>query len=104
MKLPDNPIIVGIMGVLFVEDTVAMTSTFIMLGAVPMVLLMIRLRYEDSSLLALGVLGLRLWAKRLRQVVHEEPPLLSLGASVGDLEEPDGRKSAHHSRTASPSS
>jgi hypothetical protein len=89
MKLSDNPTIVGIVGVLFVEDAVAATSTFIALGAVPAVLLMLRLRREDSSLLALGVLGLPLWGKHLRQVVHEEPPLLSLGAPVGDLEEPD---------------
>jgi hypothetical protein len=89
MKLSDNPTIVGIVGVLFVEDAVATTLTFITFRAVPAVLLMIRLRREDSSLLALGVFGLRLWGKRLRQVVHEEPPLLGLGASVGDLEEPD---------------
>jgi hypothetical protein len=37
----------------------------------------------------LMILGLRLWGKHLRQVVHEEPPLLGLGASIGDLEEPD---------------
>jgi hypothetical protein len=82
MKLSDNPTIVGIVGVLFVEDAVAATSTFIMLRAVLAALLMLRLRREDSSLLALGVLGLRLWGKRLRQVVHEEPPLLNLGAAV----------------------
>jgi hypothetical protein len=58
MKLSDNPTIIGIVGVLFVEDAVAVTSTFIALGAVPTVLLMFRLRREDSSLLALGVLGL----------------------------------------------
>jgi hypothetical protein len=89
MKLSDNPTIVGIVGVLFVEDAVMATSTFIALGAVPTALLILGLRREDSSLLALGVLGLRLWGKRLRKVVHEEPPLLSLGAAVGDLEEPD---------------
>jgi hypothetical protein len=89
MKLLDNPTIVGIVGVLFVEDVVAATSTFIALGAVPTALLILRLRREDSSLLALGVLGLRLWGKRLRQVVHEEPPLLSLGASVDDLKVPN---------------
>jgi hypothetical protein len=89
MKLPDNPTIIGIVGVLFVEDAVAMTSTFIALGMVPAALLMIRLRHKDSSLLVLGVLGLRPWGKHLRQVVHEEPPLLGLGESVGDLEEPD---------------
>jgi hypothetical protein len=89
MKLLDNPTIVGIVGVLFVEDAVTATSTFVTLGAVPAALLMLRLCHEDSGLLALGVLGLWLWGKRLRQVVHEEPPLLSLGAAVGDLEEPD---------------
>jgi hypothetical protein len=91
MKLLDNPTNVSIVGVLFVEDAVAMMLTFIVLGAVPAVLLMIRLHREDSNLLALGVLGLWLWGKRLRQVVHEEPPLLGLGASVGNLEEPDDR-------------
>jgi hypothetical protein len=89
MKLPDNPTIVSIVGVLFVEDAVAMTLTFIVLRAVPAVLLMIRLHRKDSSLLALGVLGLRFWGKRLWQVVHEEPPLLGLGAPVGDLDELD---------------
>jgi hypothetical protein len=89
MKLLNNPTIVGIVGVLFVEDAVAMTSTFIALGAVPAALLMIMLRREDSSLLVLGVLGLWLWGKCLRQVVHKEPPLLGLGASVSDLKEPD---------------
>jgi hypothetical protein len=89
MRLLDNPTIVGIVGVLFVEDAVAATSTFIMLGASPEALLMLGLHREDSSLLALGVLGLQLWGKHLQQVVHEEPPLLSLGAAVGDLEESD---------------
>jgi hypothetical protein len=89
VKLPDNPTIIGIVGVLRVEDAVAMTLTFIVFGAVPAALLMIRLHREGCGLLALGVLRLQLWGKRLRQVVHEEPPLLGLGASVGDLEEPD---------------
>jgi hypothetical protein len=89
MKLLGNPTIISIMGVLFVEDAVAAMSTFIALEAVPMALLMLGLHREDNILLALGVLGLRLWGKRLRQVVHKEPPLLSLGAAVGDLEEPD---------------
>jgi hypothetical protein len=79
MKLLDNPTIIGIVGVLFVEDIVATTTTFIALGAVPAALLMIRLHREDCSLLALGVLRLWFWGKRLRQVVHEEPPLLGLG-------------------------
>jgi hypothetical protein len=102
VKLPDNPIIIDIVGVLFMEDAVAMMSTFIMLGSVPTALLMIRLRRKNSSLLALGVLGLWLWGKHLWQVVHEEPPLLGLGTSIGDLKEPD--KSTHHSWIASPSS
>jgi hypothetical protein len=89
MKLPDNPTIVGIVGVLPVENAVAATSTFIVFGAVPATLLMIWFHREDSSLLSLGVLGLRLWGKRLRQVVHEVPPLLGLGTAVGDLEESD---------------
>jgi hypothetical protein len=89
MKLSDNPTIIGIVGVLLGENTEAATSTFIALGAVPTALLMIRLRREDSSLLSLGVLGLQLWGKRLRQVVHEEPPLLSLCTVVGNLEEPN---------------
>jgi hypothetical protein len=58
MKLLDNPTIIGIVGVLFVEDAVAATSTFIALRAVPTALLLLRLRHEDSSLLALGVLEL----------------------------------------------
>jgi hypothetical protein len=66
MKLSDNPTIVGIVGILFMEDAVAATSTFIALGAVPAALLMLGFRREDSSLLALGVLGFRLWEKRLR--------------------------------------
>jgi hypothetical protein len=89
MKLSDNPTIIGIMGVLLVEDAEAAAPTFIALGAVPVALLMLGLRREDNSLLTLGVLGLRLWGKHLWQVVQEEPPLLSLGAAVGDLEEPD---------------
>jgi hypothetical protein len=60
MKLSDNPTIIGIVGVLFVEDAVAMTSTFITFGAVLAALLMIRLRRKDNSLFVLGVLGLRL--------------------------------------------
>jgi hypothetical protein len=89
MKFPDYPAIISIVGVLLVEDAVAMASTLITLGAVPTVLFMIRLRREGSSLLTLRVLGLQLWGKRLRQVVHEKPPLLGLGALVGDLKEPD---------------
>jgi hypothetical protein len=89
MKLPDYPTIVSIVGVLLVEDAVATATTLIAIGAVPAALFMIWLHREDNSLLTLGVLGLWLWGKRLRQVVHKEPPLLGLGASVGDLEEPD---------------
>jgi hypothetical protein len=89
MKLPDNPTIIGIVGVLLVDNAVAVTPTFVALGAVPVALLMIWLSCEDSSLLSLGVLGLRIWGRRLWQIVYKEPPLLILGAAVGDLEEPD---------------
>jgi hypothetical protein len=89
VKLPDNPTIIGIMGVLLVENAVAATSTFVTFGAVSAALLVIWFRCEDCSLLSLGVLGLRLWGKHLWQIVHEEPPLLSLGVAVGDLEEPN---------------
>jgi hypothetical protein len=65
MKLSDNPTIVGIVGVLFVEDAVTVMSTFIALGAIPTALFIPGFHREDSSLLALGVLGLRLWGKRL---------------------------------------
>jgi hypothetical protein len=41
MKLSDNPTIVGIVGVLFMEDAVAATSTFIALGVVPAALLLL---------------------------------------------------------------
>jgi hypothetical protein len=90
VKLLDNPTIVGIVGILLLEDAEVVAPTFIALEAVPAVLLMLGLRREHSNLLTLGVLGLRLWGKCLRQVVQEDPPLLSLGAAVGDLEEPDG--------------
>jgi hypothetical protein len=89
MKLLDNPTIVGIVGVLLVENAVATTTTFVAFGAVPAALLMIWFHREDSGLLSLGVLGLRLWGKHLWEIVHEEPPLLGLGAVVCDLEEPD---------------
>jgi hypothetical protein len=88
MKFLDYPTIVSIVGVL-VEDAVAAASTLITLRAVPAALFMIRLRREGSSLLTLRVLGLGLWGKHLRQIVHKEPSLLGLGASVGDLEDPD---------------
>jgi hypothetical protein len=89
MKFSYYPKIIHIMGVLLVEDAVATASTLITLGAVPAVLFLIRFHREGSSLLTLTVLGLGLWGKRLREIVHEEPPLLVLGTSVGDLEEPD---------------
>jgi hypothetical protein len=91
MKLSDNPTIVGIVGVLLVENAKTATSTLIAFGAVPAAFLMIWFHHEDNGLLSLGVLGLWLWGKRLWQVVHEEPPLLGLGAAVGDLEEPNDR-------------
>jgi hypothetical protein len=96
MKLPDKLTIVGIVGVL-VENAVAVTSSLVALSAVPAASLMIWLCREDSSLLSLGVLGLWLRGKCLWQVMHEESPFLSLGTSVGDLEEPDdGRQLIIH--------
>jgi hypothetical protein len=89
MEFLDHPTIVSIVDVLLVEDAVAALPTLITLGVVPVALLMIRFRREGSSLLTLGVFGFGLWGKRLRQVVHKEPPLLDLGASIGDLKEPD---------------
>jgi hypothetical protein len=41
VKPPDNPTILGIVGVLLVDDAVATTSTFLAIGVVPTVLLMI---------------------------------------------------------------
>jgi hypothetical protein len=89
MKLPDKPTIVGIVGFLLVENAVVVASTLVAFRVVPAALLMIWLRREDSGLLSLGVLGLWLWGRHLRQVMHEEPPLLGLGAAIGDLEESD---------------
>jgi hypothetical protein len=65
VKLSDNPTIVSIVGILLVEDAEAVAPTFITLRVVPAVLLMLGLCREDSSLLTLGVLGLRLWGKCL---------------------------------------
>jgi hypothetical protein len=89
MKLSDKPTIIGIVGVLLVENAITATSSLVALGAVPAALLMIWLHREDSSLLSFGVLGLWLWGRCLQQVMHEKPPFLGLGAVVGDLEEPD---------------
>jgi hypothetical protein len=89
MELSDYPTIVGIVGVILVEDVVAAAPTLIMLGAVLAALFMVRFRREGSSLLTLWVLGLGLWGKHLRQIVHEEPPLFGLGAPAGDLKEPN---------------
>jgi hypothetical protein len=65
MKLSDKPTIVDIVGVLLVENAVAATSSLVAFRAVPAALLMIWLRREGSGLLSLGVLGLRLWGRRL---------------------------------------
>jgi hypothetical protein len=56
MELLENPTIIGILGVSLVEDAVAASSTLVKLGAVPVMLLVARLRREGSSLLALGIL------------------------------------------------
>jgi hypothetical protein len=89
VELSDDPAIISIVGVVLVEDAVAMSSTLITLRVLPTTVLLVKLHREDSSLLALGVLWLRLWERRLRQIVHEDPPLLGLGAPINNLEEPD---------------
>jgi hypothetical protein len=66
MKFSDYPTIISIVGVLLVEDAVAVASTLIMLGAVPAAMFMIRIHREGSSLLTLRVLGLGLLGKRLQ--------------------------------------
>jgi hypothetical protein len=58
VKLSDNPTIIGIVGVLLVEDVEAAAPTLIALGAVPAALLMLALHREDGNLLTLGVLVL----------------------------------------------
>jgi hypothetical protein len=82
MKLSGNPTIIDIVGVLLVENAELVTATFIVFGAVPAALFMIRLHREDSSLLSLGVLGLRLRGKRLRQVVQRSAISKSLTTEV----------------------
>jgi hypothetical protein len=89
MELPDDPTIISIVGVTLVEDAVTASSALVTLGAVPMMVLLVGLRHEDSSLLALGVLRLGLWKRRLRQIVREEPPFFGPRAPIGYLEEPD---------------
>jgi hypothetical protein len=56
MELFDDPTIIGIVGVALVEDAVAAASTLVTLGVVPATLLVVKLRREGSSLLALGIL------------------------------------------------
>jgi hypothetical protein len=56
MELFDDPTIIGIVGVALVEDAVAASSTLVTLGVVPATLLVVKLRREGSSLLALGIL------------------------------------------------
>jgi hypothetical protein len=89
MKLIDNPTIISVVGVALVEDAVPASSILVVLGAVFTVVILLGLRREDSSLLALRVLWLGLGRCRVRGAVHEEPPFLSLGTPVGDLEDPD---------------
>jgi hypothetical protein len=66
MKLPDNPTIIGIVGVVIVEDAITVSSALVPLGVVSTAVLLLRLRHEDSSLLALGFLWLGLRQRRLR--------------------------------------
>jgi hypothetical protein len=89
VELLENPTIISIVGVTLVEDVVAASSSLNTLGVVLTMVLLVRLCREDISLLALAVLRLGLRERRLRKIVQEEPPLLGLGAPIGDLKEPD---------------
>jgi hypothetical protein len=78
MKLLDNPTIISIVGVALVEDAVLASSALVTLRAVFVMVLLLGLHREDNSLLALGVLWLRLGRCCLWYTVHEEPPSSAL--------------------------
>jgi hypothetical protein len=65
MKLPYNPTIIGIVGVVLVEDAVTVLSALVALGVVSTAVLLLGIHREDCSLLALGVLRLGLRQRRL---------------------------------------
>jgi hypothetical protein len=66
MEFSDNPTIISIVGVLLVEDAVAVSSTLIMPSVVPVTLLVVMLRCKGNTLLVLGVFLLGLWGRYLR--------------------------------------
>jgi hypothetical protein len=77
MKLPDDPTIISIVGVAFVEDAVTASSALVALVAV------------STAVLLLGLRRLGLRQRCLWQILHEEPPFFGLAAPIGDLEEPN---------------
>jgi hypothetical protein len=76
MKLPDNTKIIGIVGVMLVEDVVTALSALVALRAVSAGVLLLGLHREDSSLLALGVLRLGLRQAPLADCARRASPLL----------------------------
>jgi hypothetical protein len=94
MKLFEFVAVFSVMGVLLVKYAVWMI-VLASLGAILAAVFLLRLYHEDGRLLALGLLGLVLgWSgggSRFRCVLDEQTSLLSLGAPIGDLEEPDRR-------------
>jgi hypothetical protein len=94
MELLELVAIFSVVGVLLVEHAVWMV-VLAPLGAILTMVLVLWFRREYGSFLTLVLLGFVLsWrssASRFRCIVNEQMSLLSLGASVGDLEEPDRR-------------
>jgi hypothetical protein len=84
MKLLDNPTIVSIVGVLFVEDAVAAMSTFIALRAVPAVLLILMLHLGSLDFGFGGSASSRLCMKSLPSsaLVHQSAISKSLMTKV----------------------
>jgi hypothetical protein len=66
MELPDDPTIISMVGETLVEDAVTASSALFKLRAVPAMVLLVGLRREDKSLLALVVLYLGIWERRLQ--------------------------------------
>jgi hypothetical protein len=94
MELLELLVIFSVVGVLLVEQAVR-TVGLAPLGAILAVVLALWFRREDGWFLTLVFLGLVLgWrssGSRFRCIVNEQTSLLSLGASVGKLKEPDRR-------------
>jgi hypothetical protein len=65
MALPDHPTIIGVVRVPLLEDAESMSAALVMLRAVVTVVLLFKLCRENSGLLALGVLWLGFWRRRL---------------------------------------